>query len=128
MSESHVYAGPLSGAPKTKTGNPKIGNFPFKSTHSPAVNAYTYSIPLNKLGADKCIVVATHAVVSKINSNGSITNQETAWGAGTQFNSSGSWASYIPYCTCAEGNSGTVPTENPTTPPVGGTDIDMGGN
>ncbi|MBN2261085.1 MAG: hypothetical protein JW702_11095, partial [Clostridiales bacterium] len=60
--------------PHTKSGNPKIGNFPYSMTHNPAVNEYTYQIPLDDLpGEGTVILIVAHAVVA----NGC--QEETAW-------------------------------------------------
>lgn len=99
MQQTHLYVGPLSGLPRGASGNPKIGNFPYKQPHDPRVTDYTYTIPLSSLSSN-CIIVAAHAEVGQISSNGSFINGETAWGAGNQISSGGSWASYFDYCIC----------------------------
>ena len=109
MQQTHLYIGPLSGLPVGSNGNPKIGNFPYSSAHQPKITEFTYTIPLNKISSD-CIIVAAHAEVMQLSANGSYVNGQTAWGAGKQISSGGSWASYFDYCICqpetGEGNTG----------------------
>ena len=60
LTETHVYAGPESGVPVTKTGNPIPGKFPLGDTFSTCVGSagpYTFG-PLTGP-----VVVAAHAVV-----------------------------------------------------------------
>lgn len=99
MQQTHLYVGALSDMPVGPKGNPKIGNFPYSSAHSPKITEYTYTIPLNTVSTD-CIIVAAHAEVVQLSANGAYVNGQTAWGAGKQINSGGSWASYFDYCIC----------------------------
>lgn len=69
MSLTHLYVGltePSSYAP---------GQFPYQTTHDPAVTSFTYTIPLADIGAvfGDTVYIAAHADVS----NG--TQSETAW-------------------------------------------------
>jgi hypothetical protein len=76
--------------PLNKPGAPKVGKFPFKSTHNPKVSTYTYTIAKVDLpnATDDAIFVAAHAVVH--NPNG---GNETAWAEGTRFTDKG-WGMY----------------------------------
>ena len=82
--------------PQTKSGNPKIGKFPYKADHPGGVTTYTYTIDLDDYGLlnngeyHGTLVFAAHAVVY----NPSI-SEETAW-ADTGLNfPGGSWALYF---------------------------------
>ena len=110
MQQTHLYVGPLSGLPTGSSGNPKIGNFPYKQPHEPKVTDYTYTIPLSSITSN-CIVVAAHAEVVQLSSNGSYVNGQTAWGAGKQISSGGSWASYFDYCICQPTPDGSGPDD-----------------
>lgn len=72
--------------PVTNSGNPKIGNFEYSSTHAEGTNEVVYTISLEGLGNNICF--AAHAEV--IGPNG----EETAWGEGTEFAGNG-WAMYV---------------------------------
>jgi hypothetical protein len=90
MSESHLYAGDLEFMPVTGPGNPKIGKFPYKEDHDPAVNVYTYSIPLSDLPpGEEGFVCAAHCVVDNDEFN-----EETAWAFGSDNFSDRSWGWY----------------------------------
>lgn len=107
LQETHLYVGSFEGLPKTSTGNPKIGNFPYKDSLSAGETTYTYTVPLSSLGDDQCFVIAAHASVVQLGPDGEVTQQQTAWGAGNQFNESGSWATYSVYCLCdGDGDGG----------------------
>jgi hypothetical protein len=108
MMETHLYVGSIEGLPKTSTGNPKIGNFPYKDSLGSATT-FTYTIPLSSLGEDQCFVVAAHASVATLDGEGNVIEQQTAWGAGSQITEGGSWATYTVYCPCdgeGDGNGG----------------------
>jgi hypothetical protein len=90
ISETHAFAGYKEDMPLNKPGAPKVGKFPFKSTHNPKVSTYTYTIAKVDLpnATDDAIFVAAHAVVH--NPNG---GNETAWAEGTRFTDKG-WGMY----------------------------------
>ena len=94
MSESHLYAGDELLLPMHKPGSPKIGKFPFKETHDPAVTTYTYSIPiadLTKHPMEPNFAIAAHCVVN--NPNG---GDETGWAEGSvPFSDKSGWGTYI---------------------------------
>ena len=96
MSESHLYAGDQDPAfmPVNKPGAPKIGKFPYKETHDPAVTTYTYSIPtadLSKHPMESGFAIAAHCVVDNPDAS-----EETAWAEGNvPFSDKSGWSTYI---------------------------------
>lgn len=95
LNETHLYVGTRSGVPVNKKGNPQIGHFPYGETFTTPVSEVTYQF--NLADFEECFIVAAHAVVTKYD-GATIVDQQTAWGAGTQFITSGSWAMYFNYC------------------------------
>lgn len=92
LGEMHLFVGTDFGdIPTTKSGNPKIGLFPYSATTTS--QSYSFTIPFSELDTtcDTTLVIAAHAVVS----NGDTT--ETAWGAGNRFTPRGSWATWFSY-------------------------------
>jgi len=98
LSETQLYVGALSGAPVNGPGNPTVGIFPYKTTHNPTVTTYEYVIPLSTLGSlsavQSQIIVASHAVVLKLNNNNVVIQEETAWSGCDRFVKKGNWATY----------------------------------
>ncbi|MCD4723420.1 MAG: hypothetical protein K8R63_01160 [Bacteroidales bacterium] len=96
MSESHLYAGDQDPEfmPVNKPGAPKIGKFPYKETHDPAVTTYTYSIPtadLSKHPMESGFAIAAHCVVDNPDAS-----EETAWAEGNvPFSDKSGWSTYI---------------------------------
>jgi len=89
MSESHVWAGPIGDIPTNKPGAPKIGKFPYKETHNPAVTTYTYTFPSVDVDNQENYSLAAHCVVNHPDEN-----EETGWASlGTTFSDKG-WGSY----------------------------------
>lgn len=91
LKEVHLFVGTsMDNMPQTKTGNPKIGQFPYTALSLGGLTTYTFSIPLSELGIMKSaeIFIAAHAVVE----NGAV--NETAWADGDLI-SDGSWATYF---------------------------------
>ena len=72
--------------PVTSSGNPKVGNFEYSSTHSDGTNEVIYTISLAAIGDDFCF--AAHAEVI------GPTGEETAWAEGLEFEGNG-WAMYV---------------------------------
>jgi hypothetical protein len=108
MTGTQLYVGSMEGLPVNKAGNPQIGNFPYSMSFSPYSTSYTYTIPLSTFGTNQCIVIAAHANVVQLDTNGNETNGQTAWSAGNAIRPGGSWATYSVYCICAGGSgSGT---------------------
>ena len=79
--------------PQTKSGNPKVGKFPYKdeglyNTHK------LYTIPLDSWGPGDILYIAAHAVVK----NGC--REETAWadcGGPDAYFPGNNWATYFTY-------------------------------
>lgn len=93
---THIYVGSKDNMPVNGGGNPKIGNFPYKSSHDPLVQSYLLTIPLAQL--DPCFIIAVHAEAYKLDDKGKVVQKETAWAEGEQIRESGSWAMYMDYC------------------------------
>lgn len=99
ITETHMATAlSLAGIPQTKTGNPKVGNFPYNDQHSPPVTEYTYVVNYKDAGyaPGNILYIATHAVVKLLNENGEIIQEETAWGNGEGFPGK-NWAMYFTY-------------------------------
>jgi hypothetical protein len=94
IGKTHLYVGSFSSIPVNSNGSPKIGLFPYSTTHQPMVSEYTYKIEISKLSSN--FVVAAHAEVHKV-VNGSVVQSETAWGNGVKFVKKGTWATYFNY-------------------------------
>ena len=92
--ETHLWIGTVSlTIPQTKSGNPKIGNFPYHSGDITGATTYTHTIPISNLFTcpslnTRRLYVAAHAVVRK---DGQI---ETAWSEGSNFSAKGNWGTY----------------------------------
>ncbi len=104
LNELHLYVGDLSGVPKTKTGNPIPGKFPYAASLASNAHEYTFKIPLSTLG--DCFIVAAHAVVVQRNPDCSVMSTETAWGNGTRFVLQGNWGTYFNVCKAVCANDG----------------------
>lgn len=113
LSEAHLWVGDdLATMPQTKTGNPQIGLFPYKSGDISGATSYTFTIPLASLNSDPSLCghvfdLAAHAALRKDDGSGGYQTQ-TGWGAGSQINGRGSWATYFTY---------TVQCDGPPPPP-----------
>lgn len=94
MSETHLFAGIWDDMPKNKPGNPKIGQFPFSSTHNPRVTSYTYTTNVLNLPNydDPGFIVAAHAIVKKTTGQ-----TETAWGDWDKPFADKGWGGYASY-------------------------------
>lgn len=112
LDDVHLFVGAtLATMPVTKTGNPKIGNFPYV-VENLNTQMYTFTVPLGDFGAaDPCvspkkIAIAAHAALIRRDTAGVIYQTETGWANGTQLNIKGSWAMYFEYTTrCPPQNS-----------------------
>ena len=82
IQKTHLYVGTCSLIPTSHGGNPQIGLFPYQTSYSPAVTAFTYTIPLAGLGS--CYCVAAHCEVVLKDSNGNIIQTETGWARETR--------------------------------------------
>jgi VCBS repeat-containing protein len=86
-----AVANSLADIPVTNKGNPKVGQFPYHTSHS-GLTEFTYEIPLSGLGST--MYIAAHTDVS--NSGALKTNG--AWAQGTPFvPNKGSWGTYFTY-------------------------------
>lgn len=95
IAETQVaVASSLDGIPRAEAGVPLIGRFPHRTTHTPAVQEFTYSIPLAELevAPGDEVLVAAHASV--VNTTGA---EEGGWGRGERFTPRGNPAMYFRY-------------------------------
>ena len=96
LKETHIFAGDCDAMPLTKKGNPKIGHFPYNDSFSETYpTEFTRVIPLTDF-AD-CFCVSTHAVVAKMNNDGS-EDSETAFGYGENEFEGPRWGWFFEYC------------------------------
>jgi len=81
----------LADVPTNDAGNPVVGRFTHRDTHS-GVTAFTYTIARSDLGGEAGdeLVVAAHADVYET----AMERSEGAWGAGSRFVEDGNWATY----------------------------------
>ncbi|MDF9828963.1 hypothetical protein [Parabacteroides sp. PF5-6] len=89
LSDTKLFVGDDADLPVNNGGNPQMGHFPYKTTHSPAVNTFTYVISLEEIS--ECVTIAAQGEV--------ISPEEqtaSAWGEGTAFGKSG--AMKFEYC------------------------------
>lgn len=102
LTETHLaVAESLDEIPQTKSGNPKIGKFPYKAEHDPSVTVMTYYVDLNDFDLDNpapgvykgTLVIAAHAVVEK--TIGDEILEETAWADTGDSFPGNSWALYF---------------------------------
>jgi hypothetical protein len=114
LDDVHPFVGAtLATMPVTKTGNPKIGNFPYV-VENLNTQMYTFTVPLGDFGAaDPCvspkkIAIAAHAALIRRDTAGVIYQTETGWANGTQLNIKGSWAMYFEYTTRCPPQNGPV--------------------
>jgi len=107
LTEVHLaIATSLDNIPKTKTGNPIPGQFPYKAEELWS-QSYEITINLTEMFGLTCptnttLYIAAHAVVAKVDEYGNIVQTETAWGQGTRFTNRGSWAMYFTYTVSCE--------------------------
>ena len=94
LKSASVYVGALSGMPQTPTGNPKVGQFPYKKTLNPSKQLVKFAISSANLSP--CFIVAVHVEAVKI-VNGQPVQLETGWGQGSPM-SGANWAMYMNYC------------------------------
>jgi hypothetical protein len=99
LTEAHLWTGlDLNGMPKSRNGNPMIGNFPYNSGNISGADAHTFAVPLEKAfgTAELCDVpgfLAAHAALRKENGSGGY-QTETGWVDGERLTQRGSWAMY----------------------------------
>ena len=95
ISQTQLYVGDANLVPVNKKGNPQIGQFPVKNQFADYTSVVTYEFNLDDF--NESFMVAFHSDVHKLDDSGYPVQNETAWADGTQFVSSGSWASYFTY-------------------------------
>lgn len=99
LTEAHVWVGTdRAEMPQTRTGNPKIGKFPYQSGDITGSSSYTFYVPL-RLSEAACdtapdYVIAAHAALRKSNGDGTY-QTETGWGDGEPIVDKGSWATFF---------------------------------
>ena len=97
------FVGSLSQLPVNNGGNPQIGNFPVIMRFSSYQTTYGYELVTNanSISSDSYgkpyIIVAVHADVDKLDTNGRVLQSESAWMDGIQLNSRRNWAAYYIY-------------------------------
>ncbi len=79
--------------PQTKKGNPKPGQFAYKTNHEPDTYTYIYSIPMDDFEEVEILYFAAHAVVEEWD-GGVFVKKESAWAAGYDFPGA-NWATYF---------------------------------
>jgi hypothetical protein len=105
LTETHLaIATSLAGIPQTKSGNPKVGNFPSQRTYEPPAGSDVYVFSLDQLavslGLDRftcgssSLVIAAHAVVVQLDGSGGVASRETGWGNGPGFPGA-NWSTYF---------------------------------
>ncbi len=94
LKETHLFVGNIDQAPFTKSGNPKIGNFPYHGDHD-MIKKFSFTIALDEL--DDCFSIITHASVSLI-VDGNETANETAFGHGDNEFTGNRWGWYSDVC------------------------------
>ena len=94
MREVHAWVGrELSEMPQTRTGNPKVGRFPYKAEDLDTVNDYAFPLsgiaqePQELCGAT--LYAAAHAAVEAEDED------ESAWAGGERLVERGNWATYF---------------------------------
>lgn len=108
----------LADMPANKAGNPVIGQFPYKGSNLLGLTSYTMTIPFTAInyvpGPDPVnYLVAAHASVRKL--NGTVYQNETAWGSGPRIVQKGSWATYFGITLTEDVIVGEDPVENTET-------------
>lgn len=83
LKSTQVYTGPKSQIPLDDAGLPASGNFPYKLTHSPLVENYILTIPLDEV--DECSTIALFVEIARLDDNGVLLEEATAWAKGENF-------------------------------------------
>jgi len=107
--ETHLWVGTaLTDMPQTRKGNPKIGNFPYKSGDITGQTTYTFIVDLGLYGGEATLcatdlLAAAHAALQLVDDTGTVIQTETGWGNGNPMVDRGSWATYFGIqFTCAD--------------------------
>jgi LruC domain-containing protein len=83
LKSTQVYIGPMSQIPLDDAGLPASANFPYKLTHSPLVENYILTIPLDEV--DECSTIALFVEIARLDDNGVLLEEATAWANGEVF-------------------------------------------
>jgi hypothetical protein len=96
--EIHFFiGGTLAQLPANKSGNPKVGQFPY-NFYPTGQTTFTFTVPFSAInyscpGGEGTFYVAAHAAVRHPNGNGY--QNETGWGDGQRLTQKGNWAMYF---------------------------------
>jgi hypothetical protein len=98
LTGAHLWVGDdLADMPKTMTGNPKIGNFPYNAGDITGATTFSFHVPLASLESecvcDLSYFAAAHAALRKADGEGGYETQ-TGWADGPQIVEGGSWATF----------------------------------
>lgn len=88
LAETHcAVALCLDDIPRTPSENPKVGKFQLKAEHAPFSTMHTDSLNMEEweFGQAEELIVAAHADVQILSSEGEVLRGEGAWGAGDPF-------------------------------------------
>lgn len=99
LDEVHFWIGnSLADMPQSRSGNPKIGNFPYNFSNLDGETTYSIVIPFSEIGfscpGPDDFYVAAHASVRKPDGSGGF-QTETGWGDGKRLVQRGNWAMYF---------------------------------
>lgn len=129
LKEAHLWSGETAdGYPKTQTGNPKVGNFPYSSGTITGQTSFTFTVPLPSLSSffedicahcnqEKTLYMMAHAALQKLNGDGVTYQTQTGWSSGDPIVDRGSWATesnLVFQVTCEDD---PFPPETPTPAP-----------
>jgi len=99
LKKTHLFVGDCAAIPVNNSGNPRIGQYPYQTSHgTTGVASFTYTIPKSSLPASGCLCVSAHAEVVAFNASGPTIFSQTGWAEGEQINDGGSWAMKFGYC------------------------------
>lgn len=95
LQETHLFIGSEEDIPYTKSGNPKIGHFPYhEEQDDTSSKEYTFAVP--KVETEGCVVIIAHAVIEN---DGDVRSTETAFAYGHENEFPGKrWGWFIDYC------------------------------
>jgi hypothetical protein len=96
LRQTHLHVSTRLGAiPTNKQGIPVPGRFAHKTAHDPMVTSFTYAVELT-WEAGQELFIALHAEVVQLDDEGSVLEEETAWG-GDLPGSGPRWWFYLAY-------------------------------
>lgn len=106
---THLYVGGCGSIPVNNSGNPRIGQYPYKTDHGTGVNSFTVTVPRSSLPAGE-ICISAHAEVVSYNAAGTLTFSQTGWAQGPQIVDGGSWAMKVIFTPAScDGGGGSGP-------------------